>query len=209
MRLAPVSRRRPQACDLEVSRTTSAWPDPSVDRLNASIQRLAESLRGQPLGLYERNLPQLVAAEVVRRVRANLVVLLLDNGEGLMEVSGEVGLPPAERGMTVECDRELLRELVQAGVGVIQDTDRVDGALAGILCSRAKALVMVPLVHERTGFGVLMAGRHRSQTAVPTEVFTDLEVEALIGFAAAAAASLRTVVLLRRLRRQLEERDAR
>jgi GAF domain-containing protein len=58
-------------------------------------------------------------------------------------------------------------------------------------------------VHERLGFGVLMAGRNRSQTGVPTEVFTDTEIEVLMGFADAAAASLRTAVLLRHLKGQL------
>jgi GAF domain-containing protein len=49
-----------------------------------------------------------------------------------------------------------------------------------------------------------MAGRHRSQTGVPTEVFTDSEIEVLMGFADAAAASLRTAVLVRQLKRRLE-----
>jgi GAF domain-containing protein len=96
-----------------------------------------------------------------------------------------------------------MRELFRAGVGLIEDTDRVRGALAGIPGSRAETLVMVPLVHERLGFGVLMAGRNRSQTGVPTEVFTDAEIEVLMGFADAAAASLRTAVLLRHLKGQL------
>jgi GAF domain-containing protein len=96
-----------------------------------------------------------------------------------------------------------MRELFRAGVGLIEDTDRVRGALAGIPGSRSETLVMVPLVHERLGFGVLMAGRNRSQTGVPTEVFTDAEIEVLMGFADAAAASLRTAVLLRHLKGQL------
>jgi hypothetical protein len=132
-----------------------------------------------------------------------VVVLLLDNGEGLMEVSGGVGLTPAERRLSVEYGRDVMRELFRAGVGLIEDTDRVRGALGGIPGSRAETLVMVPLVHERLGFGVLMAGRNRSQTGVPTEVFTDVEIEVLMGFADAAAASLRTAVLLRHLKGQL------
>ena len=134
---------------------------------------------------------------------AEVVVLLLDNGEGLMEVSGGVGLTPAERRLSVEYSRDVMRELFRAGVGLVEDTDRVRGALAGIPGSRAETLVMVPLVHERLGFGVLMAGRNRSQTGVPTEVFSDAEIEVLMGFADAAAASLRTAVLLRHLKGQL------
>jgi len=178
-------------------------PVADFDRLTQSIESVTEALGGQPLEFYERDLPQIAAAETARRVRADVVVLLLDNGEGLMEVSGGVGLTPAERRLNVEYSRDVMRELFRAGVGLIEDTDRVRGALAGIPGSRAETLVMVPLVHERLGFGVLMAGRNRSQTGVPTEVFTDDEVEVLMGFADAAAASLRTAVLLRHLKGQL------
>jgi hypothetical protein len=173
------------------------------DRLTQSIESVTEALGGQPLDFYERDLPQIAAAETARRVRADVVVLLLDNGEGLMQVSGGVGLTPAERAMSVEYNRDVMRELFQSGVGLIQDTDRVRGALAGIPGSRADTLAMVPLVHDRLGFGVLIAGRQRSQAGAPTEVFSDAEVETLIGFADAAASSLRTAVLLRHLKGQL------
>ena len=187
----------------EPSAPDEPQPLADFDRLTASIESVTEALGGQPLEFYERDLPQIAAAETARRVRADVVVLLLDNGEGLMEVSGGVGLTPAERRLSVEYSRDVMRELFRAGVGLIEDTDRVRGALAGIPGSRSETLVMVPLVHERLGFGVLMAGRNRSQTGVPTEVFTDAEIEVLMGFADAAAASLRTAVLLRHLKGQL------
>jgi hypothetical protein len=195
--------RRPEHTEREASNTDAATPLADFDRLTQSIESVTEALGGQPLEFYERDLPQIAAAETARRVRADVVVLLLDNGEGLMEVSGGVGLTPAERRLNVEYSRDVMRELFRAGVGLIEDTDRVRGALAGIPGSRAETLVMVPLVHERLGFGVLMAGRNRSQTGVPTEVFTDAEIEVLMGFADAAAASLRTAVLLRHLKGQL------
>ena len=44
---------------------------------------------------------------------------------------------------------------------------------------------------------------NRSQTGLPTEVFSDGEIDVLMGFADAAAASLRTAVLLRHLKGQL------
>jgi hypothetical protein len=195
--------RRPEHTEREASNPDAATPLADFDRLTQSIESVTEALGGQPLEFYERDLPQIAAAETARRVRADVVVLLLDNGEGLMEVSGGVGLTPAERRLNVEYSRDVMRELFRAGVGLIEDTDRVRGALAGIPGSRAETLVMVPLVHERLGFGVLMAGRNRSQTGVPTEVFTDAEIEVLMGFADAAAASLRTAVLLRHLKGQL------
>jgi GAF domain-containing protein len=75
--------------------------------------------------------------------------------------------------------------------------------MAGIPGSRAETLVMVPLVHEQLGFGVLLAGRRHAATSLPAQVFTDEEVEALMGFAEDAASSLRTAVLLRHLKHQL------
>jgi hypothetical protein len=176
---------------------------PDFERLTRSIERVSEVLGDQPVEFYERDLPQIAAAETARRVRADIVVLLLDNGEGLLEVSGGVGLTPAERRMTVDYGRDVMRELFRAGVGLVEDTDRVRGALAGIPGSRAETLVMVPLVHEQLGFGVLLAGRRHAATSLPAQVFTDEEVEALMGFAEDAASSLRTAVLLRHLKHQL------
>ena len=202
--------KRPEQTERDAATPDAPAPLADFDRLTQSIESVTEALGGQPLEFYERDLPQIAAAETARRVRADVVVLLLDNGEGVMEVSGGVGLTPAERRLPVEYSRDVMRELFRAGVGLIEDTDRVRGALAGIPGSRAETLVMVPLVHERLGFGVLMAGRNRSQTGVPTEVFSDAEIEVLMGFADAAAASLRTAVLLRHLKgqlRALEEDD--
>jgi ABC transporter len=179
----------------------SVGADP--DRLGQSIRSLTAALGGQPIEFYERDLPQIAADEIAKRVRADVIVLLLDNGQGIMEVSGDVGLTRDERQLSVEYSRDLMRELFRAGVGLIEDTDRVRGALAGIPGSRAQSLILVPLVHERLGFGVLMAGRDRSTTGKPAEVFTDRDVQALMGFARANAESLRTAVLLRRLKGQL------
>jgi GAF domain-containing protein len=140
---------------------------------------------------------------MAERVRADVIVVLLDNGQGIMEVSGGVGLTTDERQLSVEYSRDVMRELFRAGVGLIENTDRVRGALAGFPGSRAETLILVPLVHERRGFGVLMAGRDRSTTGKPAEVFTDRDVQALMGFADAIAEALRTAVLLRRLKGQL------
>jgi ATP-binding cassette, subfamily B, bacterial len=174
-----------------------------LDRLSQSIKSMTEALGGQSLEFYERDLPQVAASAIAKHVRADVIVLLLDDGQGIMEVSGEVGLTPDERQLTVEYSRDVMRELFRAGVGLIEDTDRVRGALAGIPGSRAETLILVPLVHEQLGFGMLMAGRDRSTTGAPAEVFTDRDVQALMGFADAVAESLRTAVLLRHLKGQL------
>jgi len=174
------------------------------EHLSRSIENLTETLGGQSIRFYERDLPQIAASEIAKRVRADVTVLLLDNGQGIMEVSGDIGLTPDERQLSVEYRRDVMRELFQAGVGLIEDTDRVRGALAGIPGGGAETLILVPLVHGRLGFGVLMAGRDRSTTGKPTEVFTDRDVQALMGFADTITESLRTAVLLRRLKGQLK-----
>jgi hypothetical protein len=174
-----------------------------LDRLSRSIESLTAALGGQSAEFYERDLPQIAASEIAKRMRAHVIVVLLDNGQGIMEVSGAVGLTPDERQLSVEYSRDVMRELFRAGVGLIEDTDRVRGALAGIPGSLAETLILVPLVHERLGFGVVMAGRDRSTTGKPADVFTDRDVQALMGFADAIAESLRTAVLLRRLKGQL------
>jgi hypothetical protein len=175
-----------------------------LDRLGRSVERLTEALRERPLTLYEHELPQMAAAETARRTRADVVALLLDNGDGALKVSGAVGLTPTERRVTVRYDHGVMRELFRDGVGLIEDTERAGEALAGIPGGRASMLLMVPLVHQRQGFGALLVGRQRRQAGAPTRRFSDAEVRALVGFAEVTAASLRTGVLLRRLRRRLE-----
>jgi hypothetical protein len=196
--------RRPETPQPQAPVARGASVGADLDRLSRSIESLTAALGGQSAEFYERDLPQIAASEIAKRVRADVIVVLLDNGQGIMEVSGGVGLTSDERQLSVEYSRDIMRELFRAGVGLIEDTDRIRGALAGIPGSRAETLILVPLVHERVGFGVLMAGRDRSTTGKPAEVFTDRDVQALMGFADAIAESLRTAVLLRRLKGQLK-----
>jgi GAF domain len=195
--------RRPETPQPQVSAVGGASVGADPDRLGQSIASLTAALGGQPIEFYERDLPQIAASEIAKRVRADVIVVLLDNGQGIMEVSGGVGLTPDERRLNVDYSHDVMRELFRAGVGLIGDTDRVRGALAGIPGSRAETLILVPLVHRRLGFGVLMVGRDRIPSGEPAEVFTDRDVQALMGFADAIAESLRTAVLLRRLKGQL------
>jgi hypothetical protein len=194
--------RRPETPQPQAPAARGASVGADLDRLSRSIESVTEALGSQSPEFYERDLPQIAASEIAKRVRADVIVLLLDNGQGIMEVSGEVGLTPDEQQLSVEYS-DVMRELFRAGVGLVEDTDRVRGALAGIPGSRAETLIMVPLVHERLGFGVLMAGRNRSTSGEPAEVFTDRDVQALMGFAEAIAESLHTAVLLRHLKGQL------
>jgi hypothetical protein len=202
------SARRPETPVRKPPAARSASSGGGRDRLTQSIESVTASLGGQASEFYERDLPQIATSEIAKRVRADVIVLLLDNGQGIMEVSGAVGLTPAERQMRVEYGSDVMRELFRAGVGLVEDTDRVRGALAGIPGSRTETLIMVPLVHERLGFGVLMAGRGKGKNGTPAEVFTDTDVEALMGFADGIAPSLRTAVVLRHLKGQLSALEA-
>jgi hypothetical protein len=197
------SSRRPETPGPKAPATRAAAVGADLDRLGQSIETVTQALGGRSPDFCERDLPQIAASEIAKRVRADVIVLLLDNGQGIMEVSGAVGLDQAEQQLRVEYSRGIMRELFRAGVGLVEDTDRVRGALAGIPGSRAETLILVPLVHERLGFGVLMAGRDRGRTGTPAEVFTDTDVEALMGFADGAAPSLHTAVVLRHLKGQL------
>ncbi|HZD68289.1 MAG TPA: GAF domain-containing protein [Actinomycetes bacterium] len=147
--------------------------------------------------------PQAVATRLGERLRADVVALMLDNGEGVLETAGGVGLPPAERRLQVEYGHDVLGEVFRVGVGLIDDTGRVRGILHGLPFGGADTLVMVPLAHEGHGFGVLLAGRYRRRPGSSESEFTEAEIEALMDFAEDVAAALRSAVLLRRLKSQL------
>jgi hypothetical protein len=150
--------------------------------------------------------PEAVAGRLAERLRADTVALLLDNNRGLLEVAGGVGLTAAERQLQVEYGHDVLLELFRVGVGLIEDTDRVRGLIRGLPGSRSQSLVMVPLVHEGHGFGALIIGRS-SPPGQPRAQFTESEIEALMDFAEDVAAPLRSTVLLRRLKGQLNLPD--
>ena len=145
-----------------------------------------------------------VATRLAERLRADVVALLLDNGQGLLETAGGVGLARGERRLQVEYGYEVVRELFRVGVGLIDDTERVRGIIGSLPFGRADTLIMVPLVYEGHGFGVLLAGRHRHRPGRSRPEFTELEIEALMDFAEDVAPALRSVVLLRRLKGQLK-----
>jgi membrane protease YdiL (CAAX protease family) len=156
----------------------------------------------RPLSTARRDggdLPQSVAVEIAERLAADVVVVLLDNGEGLMEVSGGVGLTPADVRQSVEYSHDAMRELFRTSLRLIVDTSRVGRALVGIPGSDAQTLLKAMLVHDHSWFGVLIAGRNRSRSGVPAEMFTGADVRSLVAIGEAATPSLHAVVLLRRL----------
>jgi membrane protease YdiL (CAAX protease family) len=140
---------------------------------------------------------QSLAVEIARRLRADVVALLLDNGKGVMEVFGGVGLSPLDWLLSVEYSSDVMRALSRTNIRLIEDVSPVRQALAGIPGSHAERLLMTMLVQDHDWIGVLIAGR--SQAGVPTEAFTGEDVRTLIAVADAASPSLHTVVLLHRI----------
>jgi hypothetical protein len=161
---------------------------------------VAEALAGQPPEVFERDLPRQTVERAAGHAKADVVALLLDNGEGVLEVWAGTGLSAAERRLRVDYSREVIRELFRVGVGLIDSTDRVRSALTAIPGSEAETLVMIPLIHQGLGFGAIIAGRNQ-QPSGPPPAFDDPEVERLMDLANDLAPALRTAVLLRKLRR--------
>jgi hypothetical protein len=92
--------RRPETPRPQVAAVGGASVSADPDRLGQSIESLTAALGGQPTKFYERDLPQIAASKIAKRVRADVIVVLLDNGQGIMEVSGGVGLTADERSST-------------------------------------------------------------------------------------------------------------
>jgi membrane protease YdiL (CAAX protease family) len=154
--------------------------------------------------LQDRDVPQSVAVEIAQRIGADMVVVLLDNGEGIMEVFGGVGLTPADVRLSVDYSHDTMRQLYRTSLRLIEDTNRVGQALVGIPGSHAQTLLMAMLVHDHNWIGVLIAGRNRSRSGVPAEAFIGADVRSLVAIGEAATPPLHAVVLLRRLERELK-----
>jgi membrane protease YdiL (CAAX protease family) len=206
---AEVGHRPPPLSPSLEGRSTD-WDSIRFQEISAKRPRIFDASQiDQPLlpvllHAYDDDLPQLAAVEMAKRLQADIVALLLDNGEGVMEVFGGVGLNPVDWRLIVEYSRDVMRELSRTSIELIRDTSQVRRALAGIPGSQAETLLMTMLVHDHSWIGVLIAGRNRSQADVPTERFSDDDVRTLIAVADEASPSLHSVVLLRRIEGELK-----
>ena len=197
---APAADRVKRPPEAEPARAASPPVQPEVQARPPAPPRASAEEQVMP------DPPETVAGRLAERLGADTVALLLDNNRGLLEVAGGVGLTASERQLQVEYGHEVLLELFRVGVGLIEDTERVRPLIRGIPGSRSQSLVMVPLVHEGHGFGALIIGR-TSPPGQPRPEFTEPEIEALMDFAEDVAAPLRSTVLLRRLKGQLNIPD--
>jgi hypothetical protein len=186
-------------------RELPATVDPLVRTAGATASQAPASEPSRPEEVPP-DPPEAVAGRLAERLSADTVALLLDNNRGLLEVAGGVGLTTTERQLQVEYGHDVLLELFRVGVGLIEDTERVRGLIRDIPGCNSQSLVMVPLVHEGHGFGALIIGRS-SLPGQPRPEFTEPEIEALMDFAEDVATPLRSTVLLRRLKGQLNIPD--
>jgi capsular polysaccharide biosynthesis protein len=169
----------------------------SLSRLFASLDR---ALTKEPLDFYWKALPQAMAEELPYDVPADMVAILLDDGEGFFRVAGNIGLDPGEQDLHVDQNHEQLRRALWNGLSVLQGREAVGGAAAGIPgLQRLEALLIVPLVQGRTWLGVLLIGRRDSPGQLATP-FSDGEIADAVLCGMELAAITQSVLLANRLR---------
>jgi hypothetical protein len=160
--------------------TLARDPNPDWNTLRDAIMRLDARLADTPLEPYFEVLPRTMVETITSRVPMDLVVVLLDNGEGSFEVADGVGLRPEEFDMLVPQSHEALRQALWDGLGVVRHGDRSATETADLPGGRmADALLMVPLVQGSTWLGMLLLGR-RSGNGRPDAAFSDEEIRQVI-----------------------------
>jgi capsular polysaccharide biosynthesis protein len=167
--------------------------------LSSLFVRLDRTLAKEPLDFYSKNLPQATVEELYAEVSSDMVVILLDDGEGSFRVAGSIGLDPGEQDAIVDQDHEQLRQALWNGVSVLYGADAL-GAAAGIPGSQTlEGLLIMPLVQGRTWLGMLLIGRRGSQRqhAIP---FSDQEIADALLCAMELSALIQALLLAKRLR---------
>lgn len=183
--------------DERVSSTVSEnGGEPSLSRL---FVHLDKTLTREPLEFYADALPQAVAEEIPTDLAADMVAVLLDDGEGSFRVAGSVGLDADERQAVVDQDHEQLRQALWNGVSVLYGADALSAA-AGIPGSQTQeTLLIMPLVQGQTWLGMLVIGRRGSQAQHATP-FSDREIADALLCGMEIAALLQALLLAKRLR---------
>jgi len=126
-------------------------------------------------------------------------MVMLDDGTGVLKVSGSIGLPPGRSALEAGDGVELLLQQLH--------TDPVTvplSILTPLPGGRRQPLLAVPLVHGDQAFGLIVVVRHPRPGNGHVPLFTGRDVQALTGLADELAGPLRALFLLRRLKRGLE-----
>ena len=201
--------------DAEVAPALDGFPaaadvpaDGGGENLRSMFDRLQATLGNEPLDWYLDNFPQVMAEQLTTSVHAEMVAVLLDNGEGALAVAGGIGLTAEEHGATVSQSHDVLRQALADGVGIFKDgTHRSPTAATGLPGSQStEALVMVPLVQGPSWFGMLLVGR-RSDNGQHVASFDDQELARIITYAGEMAPMLQTLLLLERLQGSVRSLD--
>jgi capsular polysaccharide biosynthesis protein len=181
---------------------------PGASDLGGMFARVAATLSDEPVDWFLDNLPQRMAEQVIMRVYADVVTLLLDDAEGAFELAGSIGLTAEEEGVAVDIGNEILREALRQGASVFQDTNPVPPAAVDIPGGRnAEALVLVPLVESSSWLGMLLVGRRRPASGSRNVTFSDEDIERIILYAMEIAPTLQALLLLGRLQSPLRSLD--
>jgi phospholipase C len=169
------------------------------ERLDASLEELIRLLPRHLPARTARQLPDTAATRAARRARADAAMVMLDDGSGTLKISGSVGLPPGRSALEAGDGVELLLQQLH--------TDPVTvplSILTPLPGGRRQPLLAVPLTHGDHAFGLIVAVRHPRPGDGHVPLFTGRDVQALTALAEELAEPLRTLFLLRRLRRVLE-----
>jgi capsular polysaccharide biosynthesis protein len=170
------------------------------DQIATSVQELFHYLDGPPQQLYEEDLPQLAAEEIAHRFQVDLAVVLLDNA-GEVQPMGSVGLRAPRTGTNDRGVRHLIKTAVRTGPRLVDDDELVRLASTGLGGDQADSLALVPLMRDRVGFGVLVAGRrHTEERAEP---LTEAEVQEIAACTRDIVPYLWAWLLLRNLKLRL------
>jgi capsular polysaccharide biosynthesis protein len=128
------------------------------DQVAASIQQLFRSLDGPPQKLYKEQLPQLVVEQIAQSFSVDLAVILLKTDDGVRTM-GSVGSEPMSAGILDHDARDLIEAAASSGPRLLYLDELPSLAGTGLEREGDASLVLVPLVRDQVGFGVLLTGR--------------------------------------------------
>jgi hypothetical protein len=114
----------------------------------------------------------MAAEEIAHWFQVDLVAILLDNA-GEVQTMGSVGLR-ASRAGTDRGVRHLIEAAARSGPRLVDHDEPTRLAHTGLEGDRADSIAL-PLVRDQVGFGVLLAGRRRTDERVAP--LTDREVQ--------------------------------
>jgi capsular polysaccharide biosynthesis protein len=185
-------------------RSSSALSETGMETsLSSLLARLERTLAKEPLDFYLEVLPQAVAEEIPNDVPADMVAVLLDDGQGSFRVAGSVGLDADQQDAVVDQNNEALRQALWDGVSVLQDTDPLRPAATGIpAAGTVEAVVILPLVQDSTWLGTILIGR-RSSNGYQATSFSDDEIASALFCGMELAPLMQSLLLAKRLRKCL------